>query len=1387
MQPKNTQNLLLSILIPSLVGLIIFILAPMPFSYVFYCIFLFLSFLITMSLLGQGFAIIVKLKLNVMSLYFLLLIPSIMLLFLQVTNLYIEAINVILYLLAFILVPGLSILLIFKFKPRFSSIEFLAIAYPLSLAFLSILGTITLIMPVSIRGYVESTTVTLLSITAFIIKIKETGLKHSGYYQLKLGNDSLILLSIITLFTTIYIRLYPKISYLLGLDIVRNFIFTLAFTKDPLGSFYDLNAMYPMFQIYLTSIIYAVKPSLETFEIFTVFLNILAILTFYAMATLYLKQYGEHVPAIATLIWSTFSGLGWVDYLKRMLTNQGASTLELIVQANAFSYGDIVWRRLFFYLPMEASLTLSFAVLYFIKRSDIPGVKYVVITSLLLVPMPLLHSYATYFMLTTLFCFTLICSNNLGNQLWSTGLSLVITSLVYPILTWVLKLKGLNITMSIVLFTGYLFLGLFIICKVYYKNWLSSRGRKQQKNIFNTNYLLFGIAAFILFYFSSLLVWFCANVSFSFNALNLFGYVPWFLYPVKLGMIGLLAIVSIIVIIKNSDSACHQKEFFAFLALFLLLLVLTRAIAMIQMQYAFEFTFNPNSWLSEAIRKIFLSFREERMFEIFKIPLAIIASIVFEQHIIYKLRKTPATKYFIASGIVSVILLSGMASTLLGFTYYYELIKTNPMTSTELGTLRRLQNNIYTTGKAIIIAPQTPSSYLDFTGAVAIVTESQAAWQSKSPEFPLYVTRFSKTTPTYIYLHKVRDMNKLSEYSGSYMAHLSRIAEKTLENEEVVIKFINGWSPPSPESSTALIIPYNAETMSLFEPYQDEYLRSNTTLALFFQDNLKFMNIYQSPVNIYYYNIEIKNNFAVFNGINSYIRVNGTNMNFNKIMVEFVFDPQNLSKNQVIVSKFDRGTPPQKSWEIAQYGKRLIFKLSPDGNREESLSTGELLELNTTYKVRCEYDGKFMKILINDKTVAAKPYSGGIFNSNVDIVIGAELFNNKPTAFAKMKLGYLCVLNDVPSVEEPIFYAYDLLSSLGLNYTTVLSDDNRIGNYKTLILPYDDATTYKILTKLEKFEQNRISSVIILNTKGYGPLLSLFGNISSSRIIANSISSQALYALEPPVEVQKIYPHKNTKIIAQYIGANLSSPLVMEINQSGLKIIYINIYPLLSQGQLFNSTVLQALETLSNYIDFYNETTVTSWFTEPSLLFTKLIASGTINIQSISLISNQLPNNQLLSTESYSTVLIKSKKIVVQSGYGYYTRLIAFDPTIILQGNQTKAISVNGNITLLLRRPKISINGTVQFEDFYMLHPSLIYTDGRTTTLDGNVTLDMLLSDEYIIALPYYFNSPIRVKYSNPLMQFNEFSSFLKMLPYIILTTIFFAPILLIKRKHLFH
>lgn len=1415
MQTKTILTFVISILIISLAGSIIFLLTTPPQSYVLFFLFFLLTAIITLTILGKRFIFKIQPKGSGTELHVFLILASITLVILQLANIYVETINAILYVIVFIFALGFSLLSILKFKPSFSRIEFVALAYPLSLALLAIIGTITLILPSNLRGISALLTITFLSIISLFATRKEKQTKVNKHHELIVKNNELVLVIILLIFVYFFMELYPEIASLLGFDISRNFLQALAFTKDTLGDFSNPSALYPLFGIYQSSIIYIVKPSVEIFQITTIFLNIFAILSFYAMASQYLKRYGDHTPAIATLIWAAFAGFGWLNFFTRKISNPDASLLSLIGQTNAFSYGDITWRRPFFHLSMEASLTLVFAVLYLLKRNDLSKTKQILLMTLLMTPLPLMHPYGTYFLLLALLCFAIISFEELKQQLKYTAYSLTIAAFASLLLNYILNIKAPAISVAFLTFSEYLLMGLAIITIA------SLRGKAPRKlNVIvkkilgNKHAGLLIVTFLLLLYFASLLLWFIDGLTFDFAGLNRFGYVPWFLYPVKLGLIGILAIVAIYFF---GNSRYRSRELGALLASALLMIFVSRLVSTMQMQYVSEFTFNPNSWFSESIRENILSFREERMFELFKIPMAIIASIALSKHALTRItqRRARLSRYLAITGLVSLVLISGMSSTFLGFEYYHEITKTSQSSPLELDIINTLRDKIYTNGKSIIISPQTPSSYLDFTGATAIVAESPAAWASKSPELPLFVTRYSETTPTYVYLQKIRDYQKIFDYSGNYLEHLSNTAQTYLENQEVQIKTINNWSIPTPQSSTALIIPYDESTMTIPKSFYQEAYRQYTVLALFFEEKMQSMNIYQEPIS--YNNIEI-NGTATFNGVNSYIRINGTETNFDKISVEFEFQPLDLTRNQIIIGKFDWGTTPrQMSWDIAQFGRRIVFKISPDGNSEEVLSTGEILALNTRYAVRCEYDGARMKIFINNNIVISKSYQGGIFKSNIDFTIGSELYNNKLTAFANMILRYIRVLNDVPPTTEPIFYAYDFLSLAGVNYTTILSNDNARNTYETLILPYDDIITREMLTKLEASQQTiKTKHLVILNTNGYGPLLNLFGNISSETFTANEIFANRYFAIQL-VDVPIIKLNNNSEVKAQYVNNSFSSPLIMTTTQNQLKLIYINIYPLIRKNQLFNQTLLQSLtETMSNYMKIFDETTISPWFTEPSLLFTKLKASGTVRVfpNSIVLIKPQensrvrigsetahniLTNITSISIEGYDTIQINSTGITLEKGYGFYTTLIAYNPSIILQGNQTSyiitennkvegqilSIEINGYVTFLIRQPEISVNGEIQFENFYMLHPSTIYTDGRNTTLVGNLTFYIQVSDEYSIALPYKFNSPITVRYEKPLMEFSENTAFMLMVPYIILIVIFATTILLIQHSGL--
>jgi hypothetical protein len=1368
-------SIILSIAI-SLSGSIFFILLPSPHSIVLFLLFNLLNLVILLTFLGKKICFRIRLTINRIQLSALFSAISITLAILQTTNTIVEPLNAALYFIVFIFVLGLSLLSILEFKHNLSHIEYLALAYPISLGILAIFGTTALLLPVSMRGMVESIAIAILCILSLIwniIRRKE----DSVFREVTLNNNALLLFTTLILFVAIFVGLYPQISNLLGLDISSNFLQALSFTKDNLSNFANPSTVYPLFGIFQSSMFYIFMPALDTFQIVAISLNLFTILSFYAMASQYLNKYGEHVAAIATLIWSTFAGFGWLIFVSNVAKASTSPLLAIIGQADMLSYGDITWRRLFFYLAMEATFALAFAVLYLLKRKDLSKLKQLLLMAILIIPIPLMHPYATYLLLPLLLGLTIFCAKELRSQLNSAGYSLMISALASFPLNLILNVKGLNISFSLLTFSEYLILGSIIVIAT------SLSLPSTYLRVFGKNFLTICrrllIPFLLLFIFASLILWLSGEISFNFIALNLFGYVPLYLFPIKIGLAGLLTILAIYFLLINPSY--RLKDISAIIFSLLLIVAFSIFMEMLQMEYVSTFTFNPNSELSVIVQNNILNFRAERMFEIFKIPLAIIASISLVQLKVVASKCTKKNaKHIIISCMIPIMLFAGMASTLLGFSYYGTIPSTNQVSTSELSMLSNLQNNLYATGKATIISPQTPVSYMYFTGATTIVTESSAAWESKSPELPLFVTRYSQTTPTYIYLEKPNDYQELNKYAGNYLVHTTNITDTYLENSEVQIKEINNTSIPTSNSKTALIVPYDVQTSSITEPSHQLQEHQYTIVSLSFEQNSQSVDSYNELIN--YNNVQTSGP-AYFNGVNNCLRIIDNQTSFNRLNVEFEYQPLNLTNNQVIVSELDYGFSSKKSWEIAQYNQSIGFKISPDGNDEVVLLTPKVLHPNTSYIVKCQYDGTTMNIYINNNIVATKSYKGGIFKSNTDIIIGAELYNNNPTAFAKMQLNYIKILNGIPEIRESIFYSYDLLSAMGLNYTTVVSSDKTIGKYQTIILPYDDLISQNALDFIEK-SQGNISNVIILNTNGYGTLLDIFGNTTSTTFSASGILNSQNVEIQPSIEVTRINLNNNTKVEAQYVNNNFSSPLIMTVTEGKLRLIYFNIYPLLLQNQILNPTSTQALsEIVSNHIAFYNESEVTSWFTKPSLLFTNFQANGTISVSSTAMASIELPENQTVDLENYNCILINSTEITVQGGYGFYTALTASNPSIILQGNRTVSINVNGNATFLLRQPKISVNGEIQFQNFHMLHPPTIYTDGRTTTLTGKITLDIYASDKYSIVLPYEFDSPITVKYATPLMQFNETTSFLQLMLFVLLILLFVIPIALIRRR----
>ena len=259
MQPKSILTFVILSIIILLTGSIIFLLTTPPQSYILFFLFFLLTAAITLTILGKTFILKIQLTGSGIEHVFLIL-AAITLMMLQLANIYVETISSILYVIVFIFASGFSLLNILKFKPSFSRVEFVALAYPLSLALLAIIGTITLILPSNLRGTSLLLTIIFLSIISLFVR-KEKQTKVNNNHELIVKNNELILLVTLLIFVYFFTELYPGLASLPGLDISRNFLQALAFTKDILGDFYHPSALYPLFGIYQSSIIYIAKPS----------------------------------------------------------------------------------------------------------------------------------------------------------------------------------------------------------------------------------------------------------------------------------------------------------------------------------------------------------------------------------------------------------------------------------------------------------------------------------------------------------------------------------------------------------------------------------------------------------------------------------------------------------------------------------------------------------------------------------------------------------------------------------------------------------------------------------------------------------------------------------------------------------------------------------------------------------------------------------------------------------------------------------------------------------------------------------------------------------------------------------------------------------------------
>ncbi len=195
-------------------------------------------------------------------------------------------------------------------------------------------------------------------------------------------SDLIGLLLLGGLFVFAFVLRYPNLAPP-GVDAVR--LFTSA-----QGLVSGLPAQDPFelfFLLQWAQIIFLAGPPADVFQGTILALGFIVIPSFYIMAKKYLGDVDRRLAILATIVWTTFSGLGWIPYFQKPFAGlSGAQALAQLSAASTASYydtwyggGSWIW---LWYRPITLDFTILFVLMYLLKVQSLGRKSFLLVGSL---------------------------------------------------------------------------------------------------------------------------------------------------------------------------------------------------------------------------------------------------------------------------------------------------------------------------------------------------------------------------------------------------------------------------------------------------------------------------------------------------------------------------------------------------------------------------------------------------------------------------------------------------------------------------------------------------------------------------------------------------------------------------------------------------------------------------------------------------------------------------------------------------------------------------------------------------------------------------------------------------------------------------------------------
>ena len=612
-------------------------------------------------------------------------------------------------------------------------------------------------------------------IQKFKQKIQPSIFDHQNQHNI---SNIIVLLWVTIFFVFIISSLYPKISDVPSLDIVRHLSLSKVLAQTP-----DIySSEYVWFHSPLAVINELSGPSTLLFQYTIAFLSIILVFSFYVMAKAYLSDINKRAHLVATLFFFVFSGFGWIYVLQQKLSSTTSAIFDILNKSNSISYFDIGygqsgWLWLWF-RPITLGFTLFFMLLYLMRCNELTRRKYIIITSLLLLTLSQVH-FPEFFVFVALIFILSLVRPTINLRILDTAISVLIAVTASVILSASYQIL-FNSEYQQSSFQYLLLLGIaaFVTCCfVKYK-------KRPEKNI-RINSVI--ISSIILFVFSIFLIYWILNPdNFLILQTTQFYEVPWQFYPVLLGAIGVIAIFGTVIVLRKY----RDHPIVTFVVLLVLAIIIGRIISYVNINF-FD-----------------TGYLERRIIPFIFVGCSILAALFVSKFLNWQnLQKSSnIIKNILTVGFLSLLVIGGLLS--LFFSVEYQILSIPKIMLTEDET--KLVSYLSKTSPYSDLLTVTDRSLdIAYYGSVGYVIDyyRYQIWPSQSPELPLNV--FSAlNSSTIIFLNNADSKKISSDYKNGYIAsHLLKVSPIIYEGSEGKVLEVPQISSPSNHSDMVLVLP----------------------------------------------------------------------------------------------------------------------------------------------------------------------------------------------------------------------------------------------------------------------------------------------------------------------------------------------------------------------------------------------------------------------------------------------------------------------------------------------------------------------------------------------------------------------------------------------------